>query len=272
LLAGALARSGEDVLLLLQPERLTEYRGSVRIESVTLGRFEVSAAASTRLEREIDVLWVVTKAWQLDEAFRRAEPMQVGDALVVPLLNGIDHMRLLRGRYRRVAAASIRVESHRVSDWTFRHSSEFLDIDLCTNDQLIGEVLCRAGIDHSFLEDEVSLLWDKLVRAAPIALVTSALGSAVGEARRDPRFAQCLGESITVARAEGARIDAEAVTRFHEAVPAEMRSSLQRDLAAGRATDLDAIAGPILRAGTRHGIDAPVTRELHARVRAAIAR
>jgi 2-dehydropantoate 2-reductase len=44
--------------------------------------------------------------------------------------------------------------------------------------------------------------------------------------------------------------------------PAETRSSMQKDVEAGRAPELDAIAGPILRGGSRHGIPVPCTEEL----------
>jgi len=51
-----------------------------------------------------------------------------------------------------------------------------------------------------------------------------------------------------------------------------MQSSMQKDVAAGREPELDAIAGPILRGGARHGIEVPATRSLVARVTARRAR
>jgi 2-dehydropantoate 2-reductase len=41
-----------------------------------------------------------------------------------------------------------------------------------------------------------------------------------------------------------------------------MRSSMQKDVDAGRAPELDAIAGPILRGATTHNIAVPDTEEL----------
>jgi ketopantoate reductase len=37
---------------------------------------------------------------------------------------------------------------------------------------------------------------------------------------------------------------------------------MQKDVAAGRAPELDAIAGPVQRGGARHGIPVPATAEL----------
>jgi 2-dehydropantoate 2-reductase len=41
-----------------------------------------------------------------------------------------------------------------------------------------------------------------------------------------------------------------------------MRSSMQKDVDAGREPELDAIAGPILRAGAQHGLSVANTQAL----------
>ena len=45
---------------------------------------------------------------------------------------------------------------------------------------------------------------------------------------------------------------------------AELGSSMQRDIAAGRPPELDAIPGAVLRAGKRHGIECPTVARLMA--------
>ena len=45
-----------------------------------------------------------------------------------------------------------------------------------------------------------------------------------------------------------------------------MRTSMQKDVSAGRMPELDAIGGPIIRGGQRHRLDVPTTRELVARI------
>jgi len=45
-------------------------------------------------------------------------------------------------------------------------------------------------------------------------------------------------------------------------MPPGMRSSMQKDVAAKRQLELDAIGGPIVRGGQRYGIDVPTTVEL----------
>ena len=130
---------------------------------------------------------------------------------MIPLLNGVDHIQMLRARYRNVVPGAIRVESERIAAGRIRQSSPFLRVEL-------------AGAGTAAAE---------LSAAVP-----------------------------AVARAEGARIDETPLRELERAAPDEMRSSMQRDVAAGREPELDAIAGPILRGGRRHEIPVPATAEL----------
>jgi 2-dehydropantoate 2-reductase len=43
---------------------------------------------------------------------------------------------------------------------------------------------------------------------------------------------------------------------------AELRTSMQRDIAAGREPELDAIPGAVLRAAARHGLECPTIDRL----------
>jgi len=192
---------------------------------------------------------------------------QVGEAVVIPLLNGIDHVSLLRARYRNVAAGAVRVESERLSPTLIRQSSPFLRVELAGAETAQAE-LRRAGIECIARDDELLLLWDKLAFLAPIALVTSALDAPLGTAREDPRFVGCREEAVAVARAEGAQVDGDALRKLQEGAPASMQSSMQKDIVARREPELDAIAGPILRGGQQHGLATESTQQLADQIRA----
>ena len=188
--------------------------------------------------------------------------------MVIPLLNGVDHVAVLRDRYASVVPGAIRAESERVASGHIRHRFGFLRVDLAGADTVVGE-LQEAGVDARLQPDEVSLLWSKLAFLAPTALATTALDGPLGAVRDDERYHGCQNEVLAVGRAVGAQFDEAALRALQQGAPAEMRSSMQRDVAAGRAPELDAIAGPILRGGSRHGIAVPYTEEL-ARLVAAV--
>jgi 2-dehydropantoate 2-reductase len=137
-----------------------------------------------------------------------------------------------------------------------------------------GEALCEelrgAGLGCDVREDEVTMLWSKLCFLAPFALATTASGGPLGVVRSDPgwwtRLEGCVKEACTVGVAEGAKVSPEPILATLEGAPEDFRSSMQKDVAAGRPPEVEAIAGPILRGGTEHGIDVSATRALVDRI------
>jgi 2-dehydropantoate 2-reductase len=224
-----------------------------------LGDFEVAVPASPLLDQDVDVLWIATKATQLEQALELAAPHRVGDAAVVPLLNGVDHVELLRRRYRNVVGAAIRVESERTAPGVIEQKSPFVRLDIVGLEE-IQATLRDVGIDCRSRDDETTLLWEKLVFLAPVALATSAFAAPLGGVRNDPSFAGCRDEAAAAAREAGATVDLDSIRSLHEAAPAEMQSSMQKDVAAGREPELTAIAGPILRRGGAESTELLVDR------------
>ena len=244
LLAGLLARAGADVVCLASDETAAALRErGLQVTSGRYGTFGVPVRAAAELSEPVDVCLVTVKATSLLPALERVPAAALGDALLIPLLNGVEHVHMLREHYpdAAVVPATIRVESNRTAAGRIRHGSPFAAIELATTSATKERVrrfaaqLERAGLDVRVRADEVSMLWDKLGFIGPIALLTTHAGEPAGvvrEARRDDLVA-VVGEVAAVARAEGAAGDPAAVLSALDAVPAEMRSSMQRDAAAG---------------------------------------
>jgi 2-dehydropantoate 2-reductase len=277
LVGGALAQAGRSVLLIMRRESLVEYPGGIHVESVVLGEFDVDVPASARLDRPVDVLWVTVKATQLDEALSVAAPAVAPDAVVVPLMNGVDHVDRLRAVFgEAVVAGAIRVESERVEPGHVVQASPFASLDLGPPPALreraeaIAAELYAAGLPCTVRDSEAEVLWGKMALLAPFALATSCLGQPIGVARHDPEvhalMCAAVGEVCAVAGREGAQLDAEVYTRALMGMPDDMRSSMQKDIAAGRPPELDAIAGAVLRRSRRHGIGAPAIEAMARRV------
>jgi len=132
--------------------------------------------------------------------------------------------------------------------------------------------LGKLGFTCQFIPNEQTLLWSKLCFLAPLALVSSAAGMSVGEFSADAGWKQrlrlALAETCAVANASGAQVDARQIQAVFDSAPPGMRSSMQKDLAAGRQLELDAIGGPIVRSGERYGIDVSTTVKLMAAIQA----
>jgi 2-dehydropantoate 2-reductase len=285
LLAALLARRGDQVTCLARPATAAHLaeRG-LELRSPSLGDAKVAVAAAPRLDHEVDVCFVTVKATQLTEAVAAVPPEALGGGLVVPFLNGVDHVAWLRRRYppEQVVAGTIRVESTRVAPGVIEHASPFAVVELAAAPEPPGRRagveglaarLAETGLQVTVRDDEAAILWSKLSVLAPIALLTTWKAAPYGEARAGhwDELTAVVGEIVRAARADGVELDQAATVAVLEQVPDGMRSSMQKDAAAGRPIELDAIGGTILRAAARAGTDAPVTARLVGELRARFA-
>ena len=272
LLGALLARDGHIVTCLAGPDTAARIdRDGLRLSSERFGDVTATARGVGRLDSPVDACLVTTKATQLEEALERVPAEVLGTAVLVPFLNGVDHMQLLRDRYpeARTVAASIRVSAGRTAPGVVHHEGRLAAVDLATGAEALADALRGAGLDVVVRTDELGLLWDKLSFLAPLALLTTQYMTPLGPVReqhwRD--FEAVVCEVAAAARAEGADVDPEATLAFARTVPAEMGSSMQRDAEAGSPTELEAIGGAVLRAAARHGVAVPVTENIVAQLR-----
>ena len=268
-MGACLAKSGAAVTIVVRPEVLEKYPRQIKLES-PFDNFTVPIERASGVPT-VDVLWITVKATQLETALRSIPAVDTVGA-IVPLLNGLDHIPMLRSRYgaERVFPATIAVESERVAPGHFVRRSPFCRLSLIGRAKgVLGPTLDQLQTMHftcPFVDDEATLLWSKLAFLAPIALATTAAGAAVGEVVANEHWRQqlesCVREACAVATADGAQVDAERGIAALVGLPPGMRSSMQKDVEQGNPPELDAIAGPLLRGAKRYGISVPETQRL----------
>ena len=271
LVGTALGSMGDDVTMIVRSEKLPGYSQSLTLERPS-GTLTAPVKAVSSLVDSVDVLWIATKTYQMEAALSAVEALPT---IVLPLLNGVDHIAVLRARFghERVVPATIAVEAERTAAGHFVQRSP-VRLAIAAK----GEAMLKAtaaglqdlGFVCQFVANEQTLLWSKLCFLGPFALVTSASGKNLGEILADPEWKakldSALAEARTVAEASGAEIDAAKLQAIFATAPATMRSSMAKDLAAGRRLELDAIAGPIVRGGAHYGIPVPTTCSLIASI------
>lgn len=273
LIGACLAHAGASVTMVVRREALERHPRQLRLES-PFRHFSVDVAVAGEVPT-VDALWLTVKATQLDSALTALRNPDTVRA-IVPLLNGIDHVSVLRARYgsERVIPATIAGEFERVRPGHIVHRTPFARLNvLSTGRELLGgtlDQLQQIGFTCRFIDDEPTLMWGKLVFLAPFALATTAANKTVGEILADPQWRSlgeaCVREACAVAVAESAKVNPETVLSGVKAMPANMRSSMQKDVEQHKTPELDAIAGPILRGAQRHGIEVPATKKLVAAV------
>jgi 2-dehydropantoate 2-reductase len=302
LIAGLLERAGTPVVVVAHEAtaEVIAQRG-LHVDSVSFGEFVVHPRAVTRLEEPVDVLIVATKASGLQAALERV----VGrPKLVLPLLNGLDHLAILRERFGAdtVLAGTIRVEADRPEPGVVVHTSPFLLVEMALHVpdgassgdsagpanasvdsahvpdaqaairgreemETLARLLKDAGVSVRVQESEAQVMWSKLVRLNALACTTSAFDKLLGEIRSTPELRAALvgaiEEGCAVGRAEGAEdVDSAIALGELEKAHDTLGSSMQRDIAAGREPELDAIPGSVLRAAARHDLQCPTIERL----------
>jgi 2-dehydropantoate 2-reductase len=279
-LAVHLASAGVHVVCIPRPEAVQVLAlAGLTLEvdggSPIVARPEVAA----ELARPVALLLVTVKSYGLEEAIERVDPAAVADGVVVPLLNGLEHVDLLRARFGdRVATGSIsRFEAYRVGRYQIIQETPSAVVTLASG-QLTVELeqaaglLLRGGLEVRLEVDEREVLWRKAARLSVLAAATSASDRTVGALRDDPgwrdRLKTAIGEACAIAAADGVPLAADAQWRIIGDLDADLTTSTARDVAAGKPSELDAITGSVVRAGERLGVPCPALAGLYAEARA----
>ena len=273
-LAVRLANAGVTVVCVAHPEAagLVALAGLV-VESPE-GTLTARMEVVERLAKPVDLLLVTVKAPGLDDAVERVDPGAVEHGVVLPLLNGIEHMDVLRARFDgRVAAGTIsHFQAYRAGRVQIVEATPSPVITIASESlsgsevEAAADLLRRARVDVRIGQSEQRVLWHKLVRIAPLAAVTSVSGRPVGELRNDPEWRPKLDaaivEACAVAEADGVSLRPSAQWAIIEEMADETTTSAARDVVAGRRSELDAIVGSVLRTAERHHVPCPTLTEL----------
>jgi 2-dehydropantoate 2-reductase len=278
LIGGLLARAGRDITFIVRPGQAASHPHSVHVDSAVYGTFDADIGVTERLDGPVDVLWVTCKATQLEQALGAVPAGAVAGAAVVPLLNGLDHIAVLRHAYgaEAVIVGMIRTESTRVAPGRIVHggwhvpdvtdgedSTALAPVELAAGQaapalaEMVAAELRAAGIRTQVRADENQVVWQKLAVVAPYALATTAVAGPIGMVRSDPEVLAHLrsaaAETVDAAIALGVDLDREETLAALDRFPDSMRVSMERDLAAGRELELANVADPVIRDGRAHG-------------------
>jgi 2-dehydropantoate 2-reductase len=269
-----LSLAGVPVICVARPETV----GIIALSGISVespeGAATVRPEVAEELERPVGVLLVTVKAPALEEALQRVDPASVAEGVVLPLLNGLEHMTVLRERFPgRVAAGTIsHFQAYRVGRVQIIEATRSSVITMASEEVPRGEldyaadVLRLGRMDVRVGESERRVLWHKAARISALAAATAASGRSVGELRADAdwnqRLQRAIAEACAVAEADGVQLRPAAQWDIIEQMADETTTSAARDVAAGRRSELDAIVGSVLRAAERHGIPTPTLSAL----------
>jgi 2-dehydropantoate 2-reductase len=280
---GVLARAGHHISLIARGDHLAAIRAAGLSVHSPGGDFKVHPAAATDDPRDIgpvDAVIVSVKSMHLGAVCEGIAPLLGRDTLVVPLLNGVDaHEALVPAVGRgRMGKGLTRIISEVTAPGEIRHIgvdpyvaiAEWEGGGSPRVDALVA-ALRDAGVDAEVPADIDAAIWLKFLFVCSVGGVCGACRMPLGPVRTLPQsrdlLRRAMEEIAAVAAAHGVSLQDDAV-RFAlntvDTFPAEGTSSLQRDIAAGRPSELDAWTGAAVRLGATVGVPTPVHSFIHA--------
>lgn len=273
---GRLAQAGEDVTFIARGDHLRAIKTSgLRVDS-TDGDFVIRPAKATDNVSdvgEVDLVILGVKAWQVPDAARAIKPLVGANATVLPLQNGVEAVAQLTHELGpdNVIGGLCRIVSYVVAPGHIRHAGFAPSIIIGELDNQrteriakIEQVLKAAGLPTTVAADIQVALWTKFLFIASFSGVGAVVDAPAGVIRSDPKWrAQILSamkEIDALAHARGIKLPPDSIDKVMasvDALPEDATSSMQRDIAAGKPSELDSQNGAVVRMARETGVSVP---------------
>jgi 2-dehydropantoate 2-reductase len=272
-----LAQAGEEVTFIARGEHLRAIQSrGLRVETSGDGILIHPARASDdpRGAGTVDVVLLAVKSWQVREAAEAARPLLGPETFVVPLQNGVEAAAQLVSALGadRVLGGLCGTLSWVAEPGVIRsigavHFVRFGELDGRTSARAerLREAFDRAGVKVDIPADIHRALWEKFLFVVPLGGVGAVTRLPVGIVRTVPEsrrlLQRAMEEIAAIARARGLPLDDATIARtlaFTDGLSPDGTTSLQRDIVAGRPSELDAWTGAVVRLGRESGVPTPV--------------
>jgi len=274
---GLLAKAGHEVTFIARGANLRAIvEKGLQVRSV-FGDFQVLPAQATDKPAEVglaDLVLFATKTYHTDEAAQLIKPMIGRDTVVVSFQNGVDAAErigpvvgaehLLGGATWLSAALEEPGVIGQYSQFRRIALGEF-DGRVTSRAQAIYEVFNSTGATVELVQNIVQILWTKFVFISAISALGSLTRVTMGEYRGVPEaravLTEALNEVAAVAQAKGVALDPDLINntlKFIDESAPDIKPSMQRDIEAGRMSELESMIGIVVQLGARLAVPTPV--------------
>ncbi|HQV63762.1 MAG TPA: 2-dehydropantoate 2-reductase [Anaerolineales bacterium] len=281
---GRLAQAGEDVTFIARGHHLSVIQqAGLSVDSIR-GDFEVNPVKATDLTQSVgaaDVVILAIKGWQLDEAILQMKPL-IGDAtVIVPLLNGIEHMEALVNAFgsEHVLGGVCRISAFIADAGHIKHVGIDPFIAFGELNREMSERVSKlydvfkniSGVTVEASGNIELAMWEKYLLIAAFSGVGAVTRSPVGMFRSIPEtramFRRALEEVVLVANSRGVGLTEKSVQavmdRIDQTQPDTM-ASMQKDVLAGRPSELESQTGALVRMARAATVSVPTHEFIYA--------
>jgi len=280
---GLLLRAGHDTAFIARGAHLKALREKGLVVKSVFGDFSVSPVQATHDPTEVglaDLVIVATKTYHTDEAAVAIRPMIGPNTSVVSFQNGIDAVERIGaviGKDHMLGGAtwlSAAIEAPGIIGQYSRFRRIVLgelDGRITPRAEAVADAFRATPATVELVNNIEQVLWTKFVFISAISALGSLTRVTLGAFRQVPGaralLMDAISEASAVARAKGVSLEndiAEKTLAFIDSAAPDIKPSMQRDIEAGRLSELGSVIGVVVELGRELGVPTPFMRFTYA--------
>ena len=284
---GRLLQAGKDIMFLVRPRRAAELASAGLVIKSPNGDVTLKnppAVQADALKEKFDVVLLSCKAFDLDDAIQSFAPAVGPNTSIIPLLNGMLHLKELDDKFGRdrvlgglCAIAVTLNEAREVVQLQPMNSLNFGERDGKMTDRVraIADIFASGKFGSVASENVMQEMWEKWVFLASLAASTSLMRAPVGSILAAPGgrdfLLGILDECSAIAKAAGHAPRAPFLERTHGMLTTEgspLTASMFRDIKAGARVEADHVIGDLIARADAARIPVPKLRTAYTHLKA----
>ncbi len=273
----SLEEAGHDVTFLARGKHLeTMQKDGLKLKSID-GDYTIDKPIVTdnvdSLSSDFDLILLGVKSWQVTEAVKVIKPILNDKTVILPLQNGVnnieDLLEIIDSKHVLAGFCKIyaKIEGYGVINH-FGHPPELqfgeLDNTLSERVKWMKSEFEKARFKTTVPKDIIANIWKKFMFICTVSGLGALTRVSIGRMYEHEATRKLLQvevqEIYDIALAKGVNFPEDMVEqtmKFISKQPYESTASTQRDIMAGRPSELDNFNGYIVRAGKQLGIATP---------------
>lgn len=270
---GRLMEAGADVTFLVRPRRMEQLRGDGLVVHSPFGNIRLPVQTIGKAKAGYGLIVLTSKAYDLEDAIETIRPAMGPDTVVMPLLNGLNHMDLLDAAFGkdRVMGGLCHIPITMEPDGAIRHLNPIHRLRFgirAPNHQpvvdMLADAYAKTVVDWKVSPNIMQELWDKFTFLATLASATCLMRANVGSITSQPGgpefmlalYEECRSTAAAEGYPPGAAANEDSLRQLID--PAgTMAASMSRDVARGNRVESEHIVGDMARRAAAHGIATP---------------
>ncbi len=282
--AGALGATYGSLLYHMDPESVSFIAASGRYERLHRDGVTVNGVTS-RISvfhpddaTAADLLIVAVKYHNLDQAIREMKSSIDSNTTILSVMNGIDSEERIAAVYgidKVIYGLTLGIDAvreHNVVHYTNLGRILFGEKDnhhITERVKRIEGLFKRAGIAYNIPCDMLRSLWFKYMINVGVNQVSAVMGLTYGAIRASTEAKEMMDaamcEVISTAQALHINLSEHDLVEWYsvlDTLGASRKTSMLQDVEAGRKTEVEMLAGTLIKLGKEHAVPTPVNQQL----------